>query len=194
MSSKVNIAIFASGQGSNARNIVNYFEGHPIIQVTLLLSNRLQSGIPDISIENNIPFNIFTREEFYHSDVVWKNLDAHHIDFIVLAGFLWLVPEAMIQRYPEKIINIHPALLPKFGGKGMFGMNVHQAVKAQNEPQTGITIHLVNEEYDKGRVLFQATTIVDETDTPEDIAHKVHELEYQHFPKVIEDYVLGFEK
>jgi phosphoribosylglycinamide formyltransferase-1 len=194
MSSKVNIAIFASGQGSNARNIVNYFEGHPIIQVNLLLSNRLQSGIPDISKENNIPFNIFSREEFYHSDVVWKNLDAHHIDFIVLAGFLWLVPEAMIQRYPEKIINIHPALLPKFGGKGMFGINVHQAVKAQNEPQTGITIHLVNEEYDKGRVLFQATTIVDETDTPEDIAHKVHELEYQHFPKVIEDYVLGFEK
>lgn len=194
MSSKVNIAIFASGQGSNARNIINYFDGHAIIQVSLLLSNRLQSGIPDISKENNIPFNIFNREEFYHTDEVWKILDAYKIDFIVLAGFLWLVPEAMIRRYPDRIINIHPALLPKYGGKGMFGMNVHQAVIAQNEPNTGITIHLVNEEYDKGRVLFQATSKVDKDDTPEDIAHKVHQLEYEFFPKVIEEYILGFER
>lgn len=159
------------------------------MQVSLLLSNNLGSGVPQIASSEDIPFFIFNREQFYHSDKVIQVLHAHNIQLIVLAGFLWLIPAKLIELYPDRIINIHPALLPKYGGKGMYGMRVHQAVKEHQEKQTGITIHVVNEEYDKGRVLFQQTTDVSEEDSPEDIAAKVHALEYAHFPLVVERYI-----
>lgn len=189
MKSIVHIAIFASGAGSNARNLVDYFKHVENVQVSLLLSNNPDSGVAKIASAEDIPFFIFDREQFYHSDKVIQVLHAHNIQLIVLAGFLWLIPKKLIHLYPDRIINIHPALLPKFGGKGMYGMHVHNAVKAYRENQTGITIHLVNEEYDKGRVLFQQTTDVSEEDSPEDIAAKVHALEYAHFPLVVEQYI-----
>lgn len=191
MSSKIHIAVFASGQGSNARNIAKYFQHHPTIEVSLLLSNKSNSGIPDISTDFSIPHVIFNRDEFYVKNDVLDILHQYKIKYVVLAGFLWLVPEKLVKAFPERIINIHPSLLPAFGGKGMYGMNVHTAVKESGATSTGITIHLVNEEYDKGQVLFQASTNVTDSDSPEDIAHKVHELEYQHFPNVIEKYVLS---
>lgn len=189
MSSKIKIAIFASGAGSNARNIIQYFKGNEKVEIVLLLSNKSDSGVPAISTEFDIQHCIFNKEEFYHSDKVVSILQAQEVEFVILAGFLWLIPPSLIQAFPEKIINIHPALLPKYGGKGMYGMNVHRAVKANSENFTGITIHLVNEEYDKGRILFQESIQISVDDEPEDIAVKIHELEYMHFPAVIEKYI-----
>ncbi len=189
MKSSIHIAVFASGAGTNARNLVKYFKHVENVQVSLLLSNNPDSGIPQIASSEDIPFFMFNREQFYHSDKVIQVLHAHNIQLIVLAGFLWLIPAKLIEIYPNRIINIHPALLPKYGGKGMYGMRVHQAVKEHQEKQTGITIHLVNEEYDKGRVLFQQTIDVLKDDSPEDIAAKVHALEYAHFPVVVERYI-----
>jgi phosphoribosylglycinamide formyltransferase-1 len=183
------IAIFASGSGTNAEEIFKHFQHHPTIEVVLLLSNNPQAFALERAKKFNIPSKVFTRSEFRESEEVLIWLQKRSITHIVLAGFMWLVPDYLVKSYPHRIINIHPALLPKFGGKGMYGMRVHEAVKAAGEKETGITIHEVNERYDEGKILFQATCTVGQEDTPEQIAEKVHALEYAHYPGVIEEWI-----
>lgn len=183
------IAIFASGGGSNAEKIIEYFDQSYNIQVSLIISNRANAGVLEISEKNNIPSLIINRDYFYQSQNILDELNHSSIDIIVLAGFLWLIPFYLISAYPNRIINIHPALLPKYGGKGMYGLHVHQAVKDARESESGPTIHLVNEEYDKGEVLFQIKCLISEDDSASDIAAKVLSLEHQYFPKVIESYI-----
>lgn len=184
------IAIFASGSGSNAENIFNYFRENNEVEISLILTNNPKAFVLERSKKLGVPSLVFDREQFSKSDYVVNQLKDQKIDFIVLAGFLWLIPQNLIDAYPEKMINVHPALLPKFGGKGMYGDNVHKAVVEANESETGITIHYVNENYDEGGIVFQAKTDVLPSDTPDDVASKVHALEYEHFPKVI-DSLLG---
>ncbi|MCB9185247.1 MAG: phosphoribosylglycinamide formyltransferase [Flavobacteriales bacterium] len=183
------IAIFASGTGTNTVRIIEYFKGHSSIGVSLVLSNKADAPVLEKAKNLGVESVAFNRGEFYDTNDVVDKLQAANIDFVVLAGFLWKVPDNLLKAFPDRIINIHPALLPKFGGKGMYGMNVHRAVKESGEAETGISIHLVNEEYDKGRMLFQARCKVLESDTPESIAAKVHELEYTNFPREIELFV-----
>lgn len=183
------IAVFASGSGSNAQKIFEHFAGLPDMAVSLLLSNKSGAAVMQRAEKFNIPTYAFTRADLYENGRVEEVLRERRIDFIVLAGFLWLVPVNLVSAYPGRIVNIHPALLPKYGGKGMYGMNVHRAVKEANEPESGMTIHLVNEKYDEGNVLFQARTPVGSDDTPEDIAAKVLALEHRHYPEVIQTYI-----
>lgn len=180
------IAIFASGSGSNAENIINFFKENKKIEISLVFSNNKNAGVIQRAVNLDIKYHIFSRTDFYNSEKVLQKLKSNNIDFIVLAGFMWLIPEYLIDTYPNKIINIHPALLPKYGGKGMYGINVHKAVLENRDSESGITIHYVNKEYDEGNIIFQAKCKVEANDTPETIAKKVHELEYKHFPKVIE--------
>ncbi len=182
-----NIAIFASGSGSNAENIIKYFSEIKNINVSLILTNNPQAYVIERAQSAQVPCTVFSRSDFYKSTVVIDQLALHKIDWIVLAGFLWLIPQNLISLYPNKIINIHPALLPKYGGKGMYGHHVHQAVFDNFERASGITIHLVNEEYDKGRILAQESVSLAIADTPDLIAEKIHQLEYKHFPKVIHE-------
>lgn len=184
---KKNLAIFASGSGTNAENIVNHFKNSPVAEVKLVLSNKPNAFALERARKLGIPTRTFNREDFYDSDTVLNVLAEHKIDWVILAGFLWLVPGSLIRAFPDKIVNIHPALLPKFGGKGMYGDKVHQAVIEAGEPFTGITIHLVNEHYDDGKVLFQASCPVEPGDTPQSLAAKVHQLEYTYYPQVIHD-------
>ena len=186
---KLKIAIFLSGSGSNARNICTYFQNHEKIEVALLLSNKENSGAKAIGEDFEIPYFIFTREQFYHTNEVISKLEQNKISTLVLAGFLWLIPENLLEKYPNQIINIHPALLPNYGGKGMHGMHVHEAVFTNKEKESGITIHLCNEKYDEGRILFQKSVAIDEHDTPETIQQKVLQLEHTYFPKAIEDFL-----
>jgi phosphoribosylglycinamide formyltransferase 1 len=188
---QINLAIMASGSGSNAEAIVKHFQNHPTINVKLILSNKPDAYVLVRAAQYDIPTKVFSRQDFYESDKVVELLQNMKIDWIILAGFLWLVPNNLLQAYPNKIINIHPALLPKYGGKGMYGMKVHQAVVAAKEKQSGITIHLLNDKYDDGPTLFQAVTDIDENDSPETVAKKIHALEHQHFPRVIEETVLS---
>lgn len=183
------IVIFASGSGSNAENIIRFFQTKKSIDVTHVLTNNQHAKVLDRCKKLNISTLVFDRSEFSKSDEV-LNFLKNEADYIVLAGFLWRVPSKIVEAFPNKIINIHPALLPKYGGKGMYGMNVHKAVKENLELETGITIHFVNENYDEGAIIFQAKTPVTFDDTPEDIANKVHELEYKFFPEVIEKVIL----
>jgi len=183
------ICIFASGNGTNAEAIFKHFENHPTIQVTLVLSNNPNAAVLERAKKFGIESGVFTKSEFSESDDVVKRLLAHQITHIVLSGFLWLIPKNLIAAYSGKMINIHPALLPKFGGKGMYGMRVHEAVKQAGETETGITIHEVNEQYDKGRIVFQTSCVVLSSDTSEQIASKIHNLEHQHYPRVIEQWV-----
>ncbi|RKF04945.1 formyltetrahydrofolate-dependent phosphoribosylglycinamide formyltransferase [Tenacibaculum lutimaris] len=183
------IVIFASGSGSNAENIIKHFNSTQTAIVTHVLSNNEHAKVFDRCERLGIDASLFDRESFSKDDTVLNFLHVE-ADFIVLAGFLWRIPAKIVEAFPNKIINIHPALLPKYGGKGMYGMNVHRTVKENNEPETGITIHYVNENYDEGAIIFQAKTAVSSEDTPETIAQKVHELEYEHFPKVIEEVIL----
>ncbi len=183
---KNQIAIFASGSGSNAENISRFFYRHPAIEVCLFLTNNPDAFITERAKNLGIPCFIFSREDFYNTNKVLDKLITHKIDLVVLAGFLWLIPSNLIRYFPNRIINIHPALLPKYGGKGMYGNRVHQSVIDNHEPESGITVHYVNEEYDAGDIIFQAKCTVDVNETPESLAQKVHELEYKHFPKVIE--------
>lgn len=178
-----NIAIFASGSGTNAENIVKYFEDKEDLNIKCICSNNKEAYVLQRADRLGIPSLVFGRQQFYESDFVDEFLEEHDVEVIVLAGFLWLFPERLVERYT--IINIHPALLPKFGGKGMYGDRVHRAVVEQGETESGITIHLVNKNYDEGHVLFQAKCPVMPTDTADDVAHKVHQLEYEHFPRVI---------
>ncbi len=183
------IAIFASGSGTNAEEILKRFQHHPSIEVVLLLSNNPEAYALERSKKFNVPAQVFTRTLFRESEEVLTWLTERNVTHLVLAGFMWLVPDYLIKDFPGRIINIHPALLPKFGGKGMYGMHVHAAVKAAGEKETGITIHEVNERYDEGKILFQATCSVAGTDTPEQVAQKVHQLEYAHYPRVIEEWI-----
>lgn len=184
------IAIFASGSGSNAENIIRFFQSSKTAVVTRVLTNNQRAKVLERCKNLKIKSLTFDRTDFFSSKKV-LNVLKNEADFIVLAGFLWKVPSNIIDAFPNKIVNIHPALLPKYGGKGMYGMNVHKAVKENNEAETGITIHFVNENYDEGAVIFQAKTALSKDDTPESIAEKVHQLEYEHFPKVIEKVILN---
>lgn len=179
------IAIFASGSGTNAENIIKFSKETKNFEISTIFSNNKNAFVIQRAINHNIKYHVFSRTDFYETKKVLELLEDKNIELIVLAGFLWLIPEYLIKAYPNKIINIHPALLPKYGGKGMYGMNVHKAVKENNEDETGITIHYVNKEYDKGNVIFQAKCPISDDDTPEKIAKKVHALEYEHYPKVI---------
>lgn len=181
-----NIAIFASGGGSNARKIIEYFQGSTVGKVVLVVSNKKDAGVLDIAQAHNIPTELIQRTQFYETTKILTLLQKQEVDLIVLAGFLWLVPGYLIQAFPKKIINIHPALLPQFGGKGMYGGHVHAAVKAAGAKVSGITIHFANEHYDEGDIIFQATCPLTETDTPETIARKVLALEHEHYPRVVE--------
>ena len=189
MNQKFSIAIFASGNGSNAEEIIKYFKGHRYIQVALILSNNPEALVLERAKKFGIPSKVFNRAEFVSVVADW--LQEHHITHIVLAGFLWLIPSILLKAYPNKIINIHPALLPKFGGKGMYGMKIHELVRQLNEKETGITIHVINERYDEGTILHQGRCDVLPTDTPQQIADKVHQLEYASYPNVIEKWILG---
>lgn len=191
MSRPYRLAIFASGSGSNAEEIMTRFQHHAQIEVVLVLSNNANAFVLERAKKFGVPSSVFNRAQFRESDEVLNSLNKENVSHIVLAGFMWLMPASIIQAFPEKIINIHPALLPKFGGKGMYGHHVHEAVKAAGEKETGITIHLVNEKYDEGKILFQASCEINTTDSPEQIANKVHTLEYRHYPEQIEKWIIG---
>lgn len=183
---KACIAIFASGNGSNAQRIADYFNEKGLAEVSAIYCNKPEAYVLERAKLLGIPTLLFDRDSFYNTTLVLDDLKNRDIDWIVLAGFLWLIPEAIIKAFPQKIINIHPAMLPSYGGKGMFGMKVHQAVVAAGEKESGISIHYVNEKYDEGDIVFQATCQIENNDTPEMLAAKIHELEYEHFPRVIE--------
>jgi phosphoribosylglycinamide formyltransferase-1 len=177
-----NIAIFASGTGSNAEKIIEYFKQHEgIANVRLIVSNRADAPVLDMAEREGVDRFVLKRKVFYQTKDLLDLLHKYQIDLIVLAGFLWLVPAYLVEAYQGKMINIHPALLPKFGGKGMYGMNVHKAVKEKGEKESGITIHYVNEAYDEGNIIFQAKCDIAPEDQPKDIARKVQKLEHLHF-------------
>lgn len=178
--------IFASGSGTNAENIIKYFQNADNIEVSAVFSNRRSAGALKKAHDLNVKSLLFDREAFYHSNDILNLLKDMKPDLIVLAGFLWLFPSAIIREFPDKIINIHPALLPKYGGKGMYGSKVHETIIQEKEKESGITIHYVNEKYDEGNTIFQATTSIEKHDTPESLAGKIHQLEYKHFPEVIQ--------
>lgn len=180
------IIIFASGSGTNTQNIIEYFQQNKIAKVVLVLSNKEDAKVLERANTLNIPFLSFTKADLCTSNKVLDVLKKEMPDLIVLAGFLLKFPENILQVYPNKVINIHPALLPKYGGKGMYGSFVHESVLANNEAETGITIHYVNENYDEGAIIFQKSVFLTEGDTPETVASKVHKLEYKYFPKIIE--------
>lgn len=183
------IAILASGSGSNAENIYNYFKDNKHIKVCLIISNKPDAYVLERAKRLNVESAVFSKSDFETTDKVLNLLKNKDIDFVVLAGFLLKIPANIINAYPNAIVNIHPALLPKYGGKGMYGDNVHKAVREANEKESGITIHYVNENYDEGNIIFQAKCEITDNDTYEDIAKKVHILEYTYFPEVIESVI-----
>ena len=184
-----NIAIFASGTGTNAENIIKYFSNKKNAKVTLVLSNKREALVLKRAEALKVNHVFFERSDFYASSNVLDYLLINKIDFIVLAGFLWLVPENILAGYGRRIVNIHPALLPSYGGKGMYGIRVHQAVIDNHDRQSGITIHFVNQSYDEGDIIFQARCAVEPSDTADSLASKIHSLEYEHYPKVIEELI-----
>lgn len=181
------IAIFASGAGSNAKNIIEYLTrtGNPAVKVSLVVCNNPGAGVLTIAANNNIPSLIIDKEKLFRGNGYVDELMAAKIDFIVLAGFLWKIPPVLIKAFHGKMINIHPALLPKYGGKGMYGRFVHEAVLANKENESGITIHYVDEVYDNGQTILQATCLISENDTPETLEKKVQVLEHRHFPAAV---------
>ena len=187
---KKHIAIFASGKGSNAKAIIEYFKHNDNIEISLVVSNKEDAGVLEIARENKIPTCVLSKEQLNKQEYLMPILEKAQVDLIVLAGFLLLVPSYLVKSFPNRIINIHPALLPKYGGKGMYGMKVHEAVVKDGEKETGITIHEVDALYDEGKILFQAQCSVEPTETPQQIADKVHGLEYTNYPKVIEQWIL----
>ena len=187
----VHLAIFASGSGTNAQKIMEHFEFNEDITVSVVFSNNPKAYVLTRAEDFGVPIETFDRVQF-GSDVFSRRLDEHQVDFIVLAGFLWKVPEHLLRAFPTKIINIHPSLLPMHGGKGMYGDRVHESVLACGDKKSGITIHLVNEIYDEGRVLFQAECDVLPSDTSELLATRVHLLEHAHFPRVIQEYIRSY--
>lgn len=183
------IAIFASGSGSNAEKIAEYFSGRTDVSVTLILTNNPEAGVIARARKLHIPVLVFDRKTFYESHRIREILSNEKIDLVVLAGFMMLIPDFLVKAYVDRMVNIHPALLPKYGGKGMYGSFVHEAVVAAKEKESGITIHFVNEHYDEGNVIFQASCEVLENDSADDVAAKIHELEHRHFPRVIDEVI-----
>jgi phosphoribosylglycinamide formyltransferase-1 len=184
-----NIAIFASGSGSNAEQIIRYFSTNSEHSVKLVLSNRADAFVLERAARLGVPSMVFDRQTFYQTRKVLDSLREAGADVLVLAGFLWLVPDYLLTSFPQRIINIHPALLPEFGGKGMYGMRVHESVIREGRKKSGITVHLIDEEYDRGRILFQAECPVLQGDTPDDLAGRIHQLEHRYFPEVINEYL-----
>ena len=188
---KKRIVIFASGSGTNAENIIKYFQRTQFAEVVLVLSNKNDAKVLKRAENLDVSSNSFTKEELFSEEFVLKRLKEINPDIIVLAGFLLKFPEIILKEFPNKVINVHPALLPKYGGKGMYGNFVHEAVLKNNEAETGITIHFVNENYDEGAIISQKKVMLSEDETAETIAEKVHKLEYEWFPKVIEEILSG---
>ncbi len=187
--SKLNIAIFASGNGTNAEAIIQHFSHSDIAKIALILSNNKDAYVLERARKHGIPSMVFNRKEFYESTAVDDKLRQYNIDFIVLAGFMWLVPARLVDAFENRMVNIHPALLPKYGGKGMYGQHVHEAVIRNKEKESGITIHWVNKVYDDGQIIFQGKCKVDPEDTPDTLAAKVHRLEHAHYPVIIEEQI-----
>ena len=185
----VRIAIFASGAGTNAKNIIEYFRNSVLAKIALIVSNKKDAGVLTIADLEKIPWLVIDRERFFRGDAYIEELHQKGIDFVVLAGFLWKIPQALLDKYRGRIVNIHPALLPKFGGKGMYGKYVHEAVLHEKERESGITIHFVDEHYDNGDIILQVKCPVFENDTPESLANRIHALEYSNYPPVIEELV-----
>jgi phosphoribosylglycinamide formyltransferase-1 len=183
------IAIFASGAGSNALEIIRHFKGHKTINVSLVLCNKPGAGVIDLAEYAGIPVIMIEKEQFFRGHAYVVELQQARIDLIVLAGFLWKIPKALTDAFKGRILNIHPALLPKYGGKGMYGKHVHEAVIASGDQSSGITIHLVDDVYDNGQIIFQTKVDISEGDTPETLASKVHILEHRYFPSVIEEFI-----
>lgn len=179
------IAIFASGAGSNAQKIIDQFRDSSEVKVALIVCNKPGAGVIHIAEKENIPFLLIDKEKFFRGNAYADELKAAGISFVVLAGFLWKIPSELIKAYPNRIVNIHPALLPKYGGRGMYGHHVHQAVINNKEKESGISIHFVDEQYDHGKIIFQATCPVLENDTAGSLAQRIHALEHKHYPEVI---------
>lgn len=189
----IHLALFASGSGSNAENLARYFATHPSIRVKHILTNNPVAGVIERARDLDIPCTVFSRDDLGPDSKLPALLNRESIHFLILAGFLKMVPPVLLRAFPDRILNIHPALLPLYGGKGMYGKHVHEAVLRDRQTESGITIHLVNAQYDEGRILFQARCPVLPSDTPESLAERIHVLEYRHFPLVVEDYVLSLE-
>ena len=181
------LVIFASGAGSNAQQIINYFKNSALAKIELIVSNKPGAGVIGIAEKENIPVLLIEKERFFRGDGYLTELQKRTTDLIILAGFLWKIPQVLIDAFPRRIINIHPALLPKYGGKGMYGQYVHEAILNAGEVESGITIHYVDEHYDNGDIIFQTACPVLDGDTPEDLAHRIHQLEHLHYPMVIEE-------
>lgn len=188
--SKKTIAIFASGNGSNALQLINHFKKHKDIQVGLIVSNTSKAGVLDIAKEHNIPTSVINKSLLANNGYMTALLNLYDVDFIVLAGFLLLMPPFLVKSFDQKMINIHPALLPKYGGKGMYGLNVHQAVINNGEEESGITIHYVNEMFDRGKIIFQTSCKVEKKDNAEKLSKRVKELEHKYLPEWTEKLVL----
>jgi phosphoribosylglycinamide formyltransferase-1 len=184
------VVLFASGNGTNVERIAEYFAESPRVEVSMVFTNNPRAGVLKRALKAGLPSLVFSRDDFYRTSKIIDRLKEINPDLIVLAGFLWLVPDELIKAFPRKIINIHPALLPKYGGKGMYGGYVHQAVIGNGEKESGITIHYVNEKYDDGQIIFQSSFKLSENETPQSLAEKIHRQEYEHFPKVIERLLL----
>jgi phosphoribosylglycinamide formyltransferase-1 len=187
---KQRLSLFISGKGTNAINIIHYFKDSRQVEVVAVLSSKENEKVKKLCLDEGIAFDSFTQKTIEALELI-QFCENHKTNWIILAGFLKKVPEELVHHFPNKIINLHPALLPKFGGKGMYGMNVHNAVIEANEPQSGITIHFVNEEFDKGEIIAQFETKIDIKETAESLAEKIHDLEMNHFPEVIERIVLS---
>ncbi len=185
------IAIFASGAGTNARQIIDYFSNHPSIRVVLVVCNRPQAGVLQLAAQRSVETLLIDRASFYHTEALLDELRHRRVTFLVLAGFLWLIPPYLVDAFRGRILNIHPALLPRYGGKGMYGMRVHEAVHAAGERESGITIHEVNERYDEGSIVLQKSVAIDPGDNPEAIRRKVQALEHQYFAPTIEKILLA---
>ncbi|MCC6288876.1 MAG: phosphoribosylglycinamide formyltransferase [Chitinophagaceae bacterium] len=188
-STPARLAVFASGTGSNAQKIIDFFRNDPLVAIALIVSNKPTAGVLQIAEREKIASLVIEKEKFFNGDGYVEELKKHNVEWIILAGFLWKVPVSLIQAFPGKIINIHPALLPKYGGKGMYGHFVHEAVITAGEKQSGITIHFVDELFDHGAHIFQAYCNIEPGETPETLAKKVQVLEHKHFPEVIKQLV-----
>jgi len=187
-----NIAIFASGNGSNAEKIIRHFENRADTRVALVLSNNKNAFVIERAKNLGVETVTFSREQFYKTNEILEILNQHNTNLIVLAGFLWLIPGNLLQNFPKRIINIHPALLPKYGGKGMYGEKVHESVIKNGEVESGITIHFVNEFYDEGQIIFQARCLVEPSETIDSLAIKIHALEHEYFPAVVDNVLKTF--
>jgi phosphoribosylglycinamide formyltransferase 1 len=183
------IVIFASGSGTNMQRIAEYFIDNDTVEISAVVCNKPDAGVIARAAKFSIPLLMIDRNSFYKTEELTKTLQNLHTDLIILAGFLWLIPNHLLQAFPNRMINIHPALLPKYGGKGMYGMKVHEAVINAREKKSGITIHLVNENYDEGQILFQQSIDLDPYETPQSLAGRIHQLEYEYFPVVINQYL-----